>query len=570
MSIDALTLTAVRDELEPLVVDGRVQKLVFSDEWSMALEVFKPGAGRVEVLLSAHPEHGRVQRIQALPTRGLERDTPFSLVARKHLRNARIRSLHQPRLERVLELDCEQRDAAGQHYGVMVIVEAMGRRSNLVLVGEDGAILDAARRSPPSRNPRRPVLPHRRYEPPPPQDRELPEQLSVDRIVQLARGRSGALAPFLAATLAGLSPQAARELAFRATGALETPIASVDWPALLRAIHEFFTMIWAPSLALEDGQPIAYAPYLLTHMEAQGAELQPFESISATMDAFFARLPRGTRGDPLAAERRALLAPLDRALHTVSRRIASLEQQLESGQTQRDPLRTAGELILAYQSELPLGSTSLSADDTAIELDPKLTAVENAQSYFARYRKAREAAERVPALLEAARNQAAHVADLRALVDVADQMDAIRALRSEVAAATREKQTPARAKPAPARASYRRVSIEAGWEALVGTSAVGNASVTFDQARPDDLWLHARNIPGAHVILRGPSNDPPANILERAAALAAWHSAARTSGSVEVDIAPKRHVKKIPNAPPGLVRYSNERTIRVAPKAGPG
>ena len=148
------------------------------------------------------------------------------------------------------------------------------------------------------------------------------------------------------------------------------------------------------------------------------------------MRSTLARRRAGTRGDPLAAERRALLAPLDRAAHTVTRRIASLEQQLESGQTQRDPLRTAGELILAYQSELPLGSTSLSADDTSIELDPKLTAVENAQAYFARYRKASEAAERVPALLEEARNQAAHLADLRALVEVADQMDAIRALRA--------------------------------------------------------------------------------------------------------------------------------------------
>src|SRR5881394_3039116 len=122
------------------------------------MECFAPGSGRTVVLLSAHPEQGRVQRLDTLPGRGIERDTPWVLVARKHLRNARIRSLRQPRLERVLELDCEQRDDSGQHYRILLIVEAMGRRSNLVLVAEDGAIVDAARRSPPSRNPRRPVL----------------------------------------------------------------------------------------------------------------------------------------------------------------------------------------------------------------------------------------------------------------------------------------------------------------------------------------------------------------------------------------------------------------------------
>ncbi len=162
MSFDALTVAAVRDELEPVLIDSRIQKLVFLDELSLALEIFKPGAGRTDLLLSAQPERDRVMRVSTLPARGLERDTPFSLLARKHLRNARVHSIRQPRLERVLELGCEQRDASGQHYEVVLIVEVMGRRSNLILVDTDGAILDAARRSPPSRIPRRPVLPHQR------------------------------------------------------------------------------------------------------------------------------------------------------------------------------------------------------------------------------------------------------------------------------------------------------------------------------------------------------------------------------------------------------------------------
>src|SRR5919205_4447237 len=165
-AFDGLSLSAVREELEPLV-GGRTQKVVFPDESSVALELFTPGRGRSVLLLSAHPETGRVQLVSRLPARGLERDTPFALVSRKHLRNARLRALRQPRLERILELEWESRDDAGRLHGLLFIVEAMGRRSNLVLVGEDGAILDALRRSPPSRNPRRPVLPHLRYDPPP-------------------------------------------------------------------------------------------------------------------------------------------------------------------------------------------------------------------------------------------------------------------------------------------------------------------------------------------------------------------------------------------------------------------
>jgi predicted ribosome quality control (RQC) complex YloA/Tae2 family protein len=165
---------------------------------------------------------------------------------------------------------------------------------------------------------------------------------------------------------------------------------------------------------------------------------------------------------------------------------------------------------------------------------------------------------------------------LRTLVELADGMESVRALRREVGAAsgantTDETSSPKRgSRPktaSKAAGPHRRVGLGEGWEVLLGTSASGNARVTFDLAQADDIWLHARGVPGAHVILRTNGTTPPDQVLARAAELAAWHSASRTSGAVEVDITLRRYVKKIPNAPPGLVRYSNERTVRVAPRA---
>ena len=342
MSFDALTLSAVRDELEPLLSGARLQKVVLPDELSLALEAFAPGAGRTNLLLSAHPEQSRVQRLPNLPARGIERDTPFSLVVRKHLRDARIRTIRQPRLERVFELDCEQRDASGQHYRVVLIVEAMGRRSNLVLVDEQGIILDAARRSPPSRNSRRPVLPHLPYVPPPPQDRLFPEEVLEHSIASLgmkaastrggprvlaetlaaeAAGRTGSLARFLSDRLAGLSPLSGRELAFRATGSIDTPLAAAEWPQVAEAAQRFLASVdthdWQPTVAFEDDRPLEYAPYVLSHLEASGARLARYDGISAAMDAYYAGLAESgpaRRGDLLAAERRALLAPIARAV----------------------------------------------------------------------------------------------------------------------------------------------------------------------------------------------------------------------------------------------------------------
>jgi predicted ribosome quality control (RQC) complex YloA/Tae2 family protein len=570
MSFDALTLAAVRDELAPLLSGARMQRMVFVDELSLAMEFFVPGVGRTNVLLSAHLEHARVQRIGQLPARGVEHDSPFGLLVRKHLRHARVRSVHQPRLERVFELDCEQRDPSERLYRVVLIVEAMGRRSNLVLVDGEGVILDAARRTPPSRNARRPVLPHLPYAPPPPQDRLWPEDISLET---LSTDATGTLDWWLAQRVAGLSPLAGREIAYRATGHSRTSVDALDWSHVTNVARDFLAVVdshdWSPGIACTaDDRPVDYAPYDLRHLVAEGDRLERFPTVSAAMENYYARVGtsgRVRRGDPLAAERKALLAPLDRAARTATRRIAALEHQLSVGQTDREPLRHAGDLVLAHLIEVPPEATELVVDGERIELDPHLSPIENAQAYFARYRKARETEERVPQLLDEARHAAEHLADLRTLVEVAEQMDAIRALRREVAAATganAAKDSRKAAKSAP----FGRIALSAGWEVLVGTSAAGNATVTFDIAHGEDLWLHARGVSGAHVILRG-KGEPPAEVVERAAQIAAAHSAARGAGAVEVDITRRRYVKKVPGGAAGLVRYTNERTKRVAPHA---
>jgi predicted ribosome quality control (RQC) complex YloA/Tae2 family protein len=597
MTFDALTLAAVRDELAPRLSGARMQKIVFVDELSLAIEFFAPGVGRTNVLLSAHLEQARVHAIRQLPARGIERDSPFDLLVRKHLRHARVRSIRQPRLERVFELECEQRDPSDRPYRVVVIVEAMGRRSNLLLVDGEGLILDAARRTPPSRNARRPVLPHLPYAPPPPQDRLMPEDVTAE---SLSTGAGGPLDRWLAQRVAGLSPGAAREIVFRATSNAHTMVEGVDWARLAAETRAFLaladTHAWSPCVAFDvEGRALDYAPYALTHLEDAGARLEGAESISEAIQAYYAASERAgfaPRGDPLAAERKALIAPLDRAMRTADRRVAALEHQLNIGQSDREPLRRAGDLILAHLTEIGLEATEFAVEGERVELDPRLSAIENAQSYFALYRRARETEERVPRLLAEARHASEHLADLRTLVEVAGHMDAIRALRREVASATSgrpstdaegSKDGKARSgkrgtgragdRGSKAAAPYRRVALSNGdgdgWEALIGTSAVGNATVTFDVARGEDLWLHARGVAGAHVVLRSmtASGEPPTGVVERAAELAAGHSASRGAGAVEVDVTQRRYVKKIPGGPPGLVRYANERTLRVTPRA---
>jgi predicted ribosome quality control (RQC) complex YloA/Tae2 family protein len=311
-------------------------------------------------------------------------------------------------------------------------------------------------------------------------------------------------------------------------------------------------------------------------LEVAGAHLERFDSMSAAIEAFHAgAAPAKPRGDPLSAERKKLLDVLHDAQVNTTRRVHALEQQL-AGARDLETLRQSGEAILAYQWQLEPGQRVLEADGLQVALDPEQTPVENAQQYFARYRKARDAAAQLPALLEEARNKAAHLGELAALVQAAASPDEFRTLRREVAGAAgrrldarpaKPSVRPAQAPQAGGRGAYRRVPLGAGWEALVGASAQGNATITFDVARPHDVWLHARGIPDAHVILRGDGHgEPPPEVLERAAELAAWSSSERAAGSVAVDYVERRHVRKIPGSPPGLVRYEQERTVHVTPR----
>jgi predicted ribosome quality control (RQC) complex YloA/Tae2 family protein len=225
-------------------------------------------------------------------------------------------------------------------------------------------------------------------------------------------------------------------------------------------------------------------------------------------------------------------------------------------------------LIYAYLWQIEPGQVSLDIDGASIPLDPDLTANENAQAYFERYRKAQSAKAQLPGLAEESRAEIAYLDQLAILIAQAPGFSELEALAAEWAEqappehASRPRKTTAPRRP--------RALVDAhGNSVYVGRSGHQNELVTFDIAGPDDTWLHARGVPGSHVVIRWRSPDSPEfpDTVEAAAALAAWYSAARESGGVEVDVARRRHVRKIKGAGPGMVTYRNERTIRVQPAA---
>jgi predicted ribosome quality control (RQC) complex YloA/Tae2 family protein len=608
MYFDALTLAAVADELEDTILGGRIQRALLPSSLSVALEIYARGRRRY-LLLSAHPQFTRVHLSTAKPSRGVERDTPLLLLLRKYVVGARIAAIEQPELERVLLLSIVkgpqarniaemheeddqgdvpgdrdpgpadvEHDASGEQLDddtdatdtlrCELIVEAMERRGNIILVGDDNLIMESARHITP-RMSRRPVRPREPYELPPRQEKRDPRRATPEGMRALldrpapdsSRPQDATLARVLVADYRGLSPLAAREAVFRATGAADTALGpNLPWAKLALAVRGLWNDDWQPCLVGDAAEPAAYAPYLLTHLDGAA----PAQSISAALDAYYTAREQLTshhqRRDSLRQQLHDTRERLDRQRQGLS---AELRRAGEL-----DRLRWEGEMIYAFLHTLVPGQASLAVEGRAIELDPTRTPVENAQDRFRAYDKAKSALAGVPERLQAVEARLAGLDETLALLELAEGYEQIEGIAREAAEQGYIRSPErGRAPRSGRRLAPLRVESSDGFAIYVGRSAGQNDQVTFKIGASDDLWLHARGIPGAHVIVKSGGRDIPAATLLEAAALAAYFSKARDEPAVEIDVARRAAVRRILNGPAGLVSYQAEQTIRVAPRA---
>jgi predicted ribosome quality control (RQC) complex YloA/Tae2 family protein len=375
----------------------------------------------------------------------------------------------------------------------------------------------------------------------------------------------------------GLSPTLAREVVYVATGAVDTPLGghrNLESVAhLLALIRERFGPERGQPSAVWQGERLAeWAAFPLYQ---HGVEPRRYPEIAALLEEVYA-----TRADAdgLAGQRGPLLGQIEALRKTARRKIASLESSLADPEALRT-LRERGEMILAYQHSIEPGQRELSIPELGltIPLETALTPLENAQRAFKQYQKRRDAAAVVPGLLEAARHELEYLDQLAVHAAVAADPAALAAVRDDLREATGQGKAqkkgrgqdkrgqPGKGGKAKPGVTPLRVRAADGTEILVGRSARQNDAVTFQLAHPQDLWLHARQIPGAHVILRTGGRPPSKETLLQAATLAASHSQARAATTVPVDYTAVRNVRRIKGARPGLVSYSGETTINVRP-----
>jgi len=585
MHYDALTAACMAAELHGRLPGGRVQALLLADEQSLGLEVYAGGERR-QLLLAAAPDAARVLLVEHKLRRGVEGETPLLLLLRKYLRDGVLLSVTQPDpFERVLHLAFSHK----QHGSTTLVVELIGRRPNLILLRPDGRILECLHRHAAGASESRVLLPGKLYTPPPPQAKLPPlDDGRPDYYEQLAAvlAAPGALAKALVAKIAGLSPTAAREAAWRAAGDADAPASAANVLAVAAALQGLWEPLrtgeWQPGVLRQGEQVVGFTPYA-AHV---GGEFVPAATLSEAVAAYYASassrkgqtagISPSQPADPYAALRAEAAALLRRARAGVQRRLEAMTGD-EPAPGEAERLRTSAEWLLALSTEITPGQTRLEVplegEALVIELDAVLGPVEQAQRLFRRAGKLERAAVLIPQRRAELQGDLALIDQLALDLQRAANQPEIASVRGELAAAgliapTYNPGGGKRANAGSARAEASgplRVRSRQGLEILVGRNARQNERVTFGEAHPDDLWLHARSVPGAHVVIRGAGRTPDADTIRLAAQWAAYHSAARGDAAVDVTVTRKRSVMRAPGGKLGQVLVKQEEQVVTVP-----
>ena len=570
MPLDAICLRALTNELKGQLLGARIDKVQQPARDQIVLLL----RGNLRLLINAGPNQPRVQLTEVLRENPAE-PPMLCMLLRKHLVGGRITEIEQSGLERIVTFTVRSVNELGESGTKKLVLEAMGRRSNLLLLDEDDRILDCMRRVEFEVSGARALLPGLYYQLPTPLDKLSP-LTDPEGAVELARRGGGAeetVERFLLDRYLGISPLIARELALRAFGAADARFAdrsdgcerlAAEMERLAEAVRE---NRFTPTMLSREGKPVDFTYCPITQYGAETAQTT-FPTFSALLDAFYTERDRQE-----AAQRRGreLTRTVTSAHDRVVRKLGMLEKEYAASQD-RDTLRLYGDLITANLYRMERGAARLTAQnyydengaELDIPLDPLLTPQQNAAKYYKRYTKAKTAEKHLREQIDKAVGERDYLESVQGEIALAQTEAEFAELRRELQETgylrRSGKEKKGREKPI----APREFRSSSGLRILVGRSNVQNDALTR-KADKRDLWLHTQKIHGSHVILCTEDGSYDDESLHEAALLAAYYSQAQGGSNVPVDYTSVKYVKKPAGARPGMVVYETYRTLYVTP-----
>ena len=580
MPLDALCLSGVIHELSGALAGGRIDKIYQPGRDEVVLGLRSPQTGNVKLLLSASQSHPRAQ-LTALNRENPDAPPMFCMLLRKHLTGGRLLAISQPPMERIVDLRFEATNELGDRVERRLVLEAISRRANLLLLDGEGRILDCIRRVDSGLGSAgvqgRILQPGMFYRLPPAVEKADPAALSPDELEGLfsaapegSRGSS-----WLLDTFGGLSPLICRELCFRAWGDDGLTFGEVgesSRSALLDRLEQLLTTVkqnaFIPTMLTREERPFDFS---FTPIGQYGIDVKSvsFPAFSPLLDQFYEQKEQQERVKQRGQD---LIRAVTNARDRTARKIAHQEQELAATQN-REQLRQFGDILTSNLHCMERGMNCLHTVDfydpeqreVDIRLDPLLTPQQNAAKYYKEYNKAKTAEKMLTIQLAKGRTELEYLNSVLENISLSEGERDLREIRQELAGCGYLRGAKAKGQEKRANSKPMEFRSSAGLRISVGKNNTQNDLLTCKQAFKSDIWFHTQKIHGSHVILWTEGKSPDAQSLNEAACLAAWFSQGRDGGKVPVDYTPVKFVKKPAGARPGMVVYTTYETAWVAP-----
>ncbi len=557
MSFDGVFTHAMVNELRETLLSGRISKIHQPYENEIVLVIRSRGKNH-RLLFSAHPSYARVQ-ITQIDYQNPDNPPNFVMMLRKYLDGAILENIEQIENDRVIHFHFAKRNELGDLQNIILIVELMGRHSTIVLVNQEtGKILDAIKHIGSSQNTYRSLLPGVEYIAPPKQEVLNPFSSDKEKIFQ--RLSQTELEPkAIQHQFQGIGFDTAQELTKRL---LEGPNEKmVVW-------HEFFSSIINHPVPTfyETTNKDFFTPIVYQVFSEQASAVTTYPTLSQLLDSYYHEKAEKDRAKQQGGE---LIRKIKNELKRNKNKLKKREQTLKESENAEN-YRRDGELLTTFLTQVPRGAKEVVLPNyyeedrpIKIALDPALTPNQNAQKYFHRYQKLKNAVKLIGEQIQEAKDEIQYLESVLSQLEIAGPMD-IEAIKEELTAeGYLKKKTQKKQKNKKPSQPDQYFSSD-GTLILVGKNNLQNDQLTMKTAKKTDYWLHAKNIPGSHVIIK--SDQPSDETITEAAELAAYFSKYRYSAQVPVDLVQVKHIRKPNGAKPGYVIYENQKTVIVTPE----
>ncbi len=559
MAFDGIVVANLVHELKSELLNGRIAKIAQPEADELLLTIKSP-SGQRRLYLSASASLPLIYLTENNKPSPMTAPN-FCMLLRKHIANGRIVDIYQPKLERIIYFTIEHLNELGDLCRKNLIVEIMGKHSNLIFCTEDGTIIDSIKHVSAQMSSVREVLPGRTYFIPDTMEKSDPLSITPEEFTAVLQSKPLLLSKAIYTSFTGISPITAEEICFIAgiDSSLPPKELSAD---IMQHLYNQFTLYFTnvkegafrPAIYYLGSEPKEFASLPLTHFtEYRCVE---FDKISNALETYYATKNTITRIRQKSSDLRHILqTALER-----NRKKYDLQMKQLKDTENRDRYKIYGELLHVYGYNLEEGAKSLEAfnyytnETIQIPLDPMLSPQENAKKYFDKYNKQKRTYEALSSLIQETSDDILYLESVRTALDIARSEEDLAEIKEELIAAGYMKRKFIKKKQRIKNKPLHYISSD-GYDMYVGKNNFQNEELTFHFANGNDWWFHAKQAPGSHVIVKTKGEELPDSTFEEAGRLAAYYSSMRNADKIEIDYIEKKHVKKPTGGKPGFVVY---------------